>query len=110
MFTLSHRRETLGRALYIALAYRRPRVLQALLQSHGPAAFAATLSLRSGRVIADALSTLPARQRAKVFRHLTRAARRSCVQVGGPALGKLAGSGLLARLLSFWPTLRRVRL
>ena len=101
MFALSHRRETLGCALHVALAHRRPRVLQALLQSHGPAAFAATLSLASGRVIADALSTLPAWQREQVFRCLTRAARRRCVEVGGRAFYAPARSGLLERLLSF---------
>jgi len=109
MFTLSHRREILGHALHIALAHRRPRVLQALLQSHGPAAFAATLSLRSGRVIADALSTLPARQRDDVFRHLTRAARYCCVAVGGRTFCAPARMGLLERLLSACLPMRGVR-
>ena len=101
MFALPPSREPLGCALHVALAHRRPRVLQALLQSHGPAAFAATLSLASGRVIADALSTLPAWQREQVFRCLTRAARRRCVEVGGRAFDAPARSGLLERLLSF---------
>lgn len=103
MFALSHRRETLGFALHVALAHRRPQILQALLQSHGPAAFAATLSLASGRVIADALSTLPAWQREQVLRRLTRTAHRRRVEVGGRAFEAPARTGLLERLLSFLP-------
>jgi hypothetical protein len=41
MFALSHRRKALSRAPHVALIHRRPRLLQAPLQSHGPAAFAA---------------------------------------------------------------------
>ncbi|MFH0130477.1 hypothetical protein ACGLHS_09705 [Variovorax sp. VaC1] len=110
MFALAHRRETLRRALHAALAQRRPQALQALLYSHGAAAFAATLSPCSGRVIADALSTLPAPQRNEVFRHLTRAARRRCAQVGGRAFDARLSMGFFARLLAFCLPLRGARL
>ncbi|MEZ2298598.1 hypothetical protein [Variovorax sp. RCC_210] len=110
MFALSHRREALGRAQHVALTHHRPLALQALLQSHGPAAFAAPLPLRSGRVIADALSTLPAWQRDEVFRRLTRPARRRCAEAGGRAFRASVRTGLLKRLLSFCVPMRGVRL
>jgi hypothetical protein len=110
MFALSHRREALGRAPHVALTHLRSRLLQALLQSHGPAAFAAPLSLRSGRVIADALSTLPAWQRDEVFRRLTRRARRRCAAADGCAFGAPVRTGMLKRLLPFCVPMRGVRL
>ncbi|CAM4199084.1 hypothetical protein [Bordetella muralis] len=71
------------RALRAAVASHRPAALHALLVSHGERAFARALSDLSGRVIADALSMLPARDHAAVSCHLSRAARRRWREIDG---------------------------
>lgn len=52
------------------IAARRPADLRRLLDDQGLVAFAAALSPRSPRAVADALSMLPSIQRGAVLRHL----------------------------------------
>lgn len=84
MFRLPRRRATLNRALMSAVTSHRPLILRELLTGHGDAAFAAALAPNSGRVIADALSQLPAAERARVLRRLSRLARERLERAGGP--------------------------
>jgi hypothetical protein len=86
LFRFPHRRATLHRAMESAVAGHRPQVLRELLGSHGESAFAAALSLCTGRVMADALSMLPADGRWLVFRRLPKPARERCARAGGQAL------------------------
>lgn len=83
---LPRRSATLHRALKSAVAGHRPVIVRELLARHGVAAFAAALSPQPGRFIADAISMLPAAERARVQRRLPRAARERYLHVGGPAL------------------------
>ena len=89
-------RDTLQRALQAAVAAHRAVLVRELFASHGASAFAAALSTHSGRVMADALSMLPAPERAGVLKYLDKAARARLLQDGGgpSAHARLADHGL----------------
>lgn len=75
LFRSTRSRDTLQRALHAAVATRRPLVLRHMLATHGEAAFAAALSSSPVRVIADALSLLPADNREAVSRRVHQSVR-----------------------------------
>lgn len=77
----THSNDVLLRALRAAVAAHRPAALRSLVHARGERAFARALGELSGRVIADALSMLPAPERAGVLQHLPRAARKRLHEV-----------------------------
>ncbi|TDS68798.1 hypothetical protein [Comamonas sp. JUb58] len=75
----------LQRVIRAAVASDAPSALSAFLASQGDKPFAQALSGLSGPVIADALSKLPARDRARVLSRLSRVARNRLQGLDRPA-------------------------
>ncbi len=75
----------LQRVIRAAVASDAPSALSAFLASQGDKPFAQALSGLSGPVIADALSKLPAADRARVVPHLSRLARKRLQGLNRPA-------------------------
>ncbi len=73
------------RVIRAAVASDAPSALSTFLASHGDKPFAQALSGLSGPVIADALSKLPARDRARVLPQLSRLARHRLQSLDRPA-------------------------
>jgi hypothetical protein len=92
LFCFHSDRDTLQRALRAAVTAHRPDVLHDLLARQGEARFADGLTGLTARVLADALSMLPADRRADVVRHLPRSA-----QAGSPQAGKRPAKNRTAR-------------
>lgn len=75
----------LQRVIRAAVASDAPSALSAFLASQGDKPFALALSGLSGPVIANALSKLPAADRARVVPHLSRLARKRLQGLDRPA-------------------------
>lgn len=77
-------------SLRAAIASHRPAALKIMFDHHGERVFAQALSGLSQRVVADALSMLPAADRSRAQQHLPRALRHCIGKTADPHAARLS--------------------